>query len=800
MDSPDPTDLILRGDEELATRSRRLTFDAAGDALRLARADRLRLADTDAAAAAALLAGQRPVLCDGNRSVGWIDAGGTRLLTGPLRGGRPDDGGAEPVRVNDPDGSAASAELLELAPVEAPAGTAFTALAMRGRRIVLAFSDGAAGHGIAVVELGSKRYVRLALDAEPLRVEIDPEQRIWIVTADDRLLRCEGEPLPQPWHPAADAFRPLQDNPHPLAVQQAISLAGQRPAAAAIRALCSDAERLYLLTDGAIAALDLEPPFARWQGFPLDPELTSIVTDARALAGGRLALWLPVLLDDSEPLLDCPIVELDETGNRAWLVRERWPRRAPRHNAFVANPDAAPLYLSALAPDRPDGGVLALTALPQARYEPLATAILAGIADSRLSDTLWDRIRLTACIPEGTTLRLLARAYDAEEQRADRDWHDQGEPVPVQPATDWELPLAGYRGTDKGTRLWELVLRREPDRGAVRELRGRWLQLKVQMTGNGLVTPRLYAIAVRHPRRSWQRLHLPEFMHQGEAPAEDARGLANGADVRERMLAALAGVLAPVAARIDGAEQLLDPRTAPAALLPVLAAMRGEDPPAHWPEQRRRNWLALSGDLQRWRGTFNGLSLALDVATDGAVSRGQVVPVEDWRLRRPLFTALGIDFAAMRHPLTLGTVQSGNSIVGDTLTLGPDDARTLLLELLPDADPAAPITALLQRFADRHAYRLSILLHASAAGLRGVIDELLAAELPAHVSAVVIDTEAPFVPGLAPLLGIDTFLERFPAWRRMVLDRERIGSAALLINEPLLAPGRNLSPALDGDQ
>ena len=30
-----------------------------------------------------------------------------------------------------------------------------------------------------------------------------------------------------------------------------------------------------------------------------------------------------------------------------------------------------------------------------------------------------------------------------------------------------------------------------------------------------------------------------------------------------------------------------------------------------------------------------------------------------------------------------------------------------------------------QRFADRHAYRLSVLLHASAAGLRGVIDELL---------------------------------------------------------------------------
>ena len=797
MDSPEPTDLILRGADDLATRSRRLSLDANSGALRLARADRLRLADSDTATAAALLAGQRPLLCDSNRSLAWIDATGTRLLTGPLANGQPDETTAQAVRASAPDATAASTELLELAPVEAPAGTRFTALAMRDRRIALSFSDDAADHGLAVVELGSKRHYRLALDGAPLLVDIDPEQRIWIITADDRLLRCAGEPLPQPWRPAADAFRPLQDNPHPLSVQQVIPLGGEGPGAAAVRALCSDAERLYLLDGQAISALSLIPPFNHWQRFQLDPDLTAAVTDARALGGGRLALWLPLALDDSEPLLDCPIVELDQTQAR--LVLERWPRRAPRHNAFVANPEALPLYLSALAPEYPDGGVLALTPLPQARYQPFATAILTGSADSRLSDTLWDRIRLIACIPEGTQLRLHARAFDADEQRAGLDWHDQGAPVPVAPATDWELPLADYRAGDKGTGLWELVLRREQDRGAVRELRGRWLQLKVQMTGNGLVTPRLYSIAVRHPRRSWQRLHLPEFMQQGDSPVEDARGLANGADVRERMLAAFAGVLEPLATRIDGAEKLFDPRTAPAALLPTLAASLGEDPPAHWPEPRRRVWLAMAGELQRWRGTYKGLVLALDIATDGAVSRGQVVPVEDWRLRRPLFTALGIDFAAKRHPLTLGTVQSGNSIVGDTLTLGPDDARTLLLALLPEADPDAPIPTLLKRFADRHAYRLSLVIHGSAGHLRGVIEELLATELPAHVSATLIETEAPFVPGLAPLLGIHSFLERFPAWRRMVLDRERIGSAAVLMNEPLLAPGRNLSPAPNGD-
>ena len=180
MDSPEPTDLILRGAGDLATRSRRLTVDAAGGALRLARADRLRLADTGAAAAAALLAAQRPVLCDGRRRVGWIDAGGTRLLTGPLADGRPDDAGAEPVQANDPDSVAASAEGLELAPVEAPAGTAFTDLAMRGRRIALTFSDGAADHGLAIVELGSKRHYRLTEGGEEaLDRSRDVRERMW---------------------------------------------------------------------------------------------------------------------------------------------------------------------------------------------------------------------------------------------------------------------------------------------------------------------------------------------------------------------------------------------------------------------------------------------------------------------------------------------------------------------------------------------------------------------------------------------------------------------------------------------
>ena len=227
--------------------------------------------------------------------------------------------------------------------------------------------------------------------------------------------------------------------------------------------------------------------------------------------------------------------------------------------------------------------------------------------------------------------------------------------------------------------------------------------------------------------------------------------------------------------------------------------MLGEHPPAHWPVSRRRHWLAQTGELQRWRGTFKGLCLALDIATDGAVTRGQVVPVEDYRLRRPLFTALGVDFASGSHPLTLDTVQSGNSIVGNTLTLGPDDARTLLLDLLPEADRQSSISDLLEAYADSYSYQISLILHASAASYRGIIEELLAAELPVHLDVNLIETNRNFVPGLAPLLGIHSYLQEFPDWQRMVLNRDKIGGASVLLNQALLTPGRAIESIFNGE-
>jgi phage tail-like protein len=771
-----PDFFTLTGEDDFRCRSRRLRYDREQQALILQRNDMLRLPTTGKAEAGSLLEHERPALCDANRELAWISADGKALLTGR----RIDDTAGEPVRASAVEESAESAGMLELQPVTAPNDAVFTTLAMQERLVALGWSDEAAGsHGLDVVELGSKMRYRLdTLESAPRHLWIDPRARTWIVDSDNRLLQASGKPLPQAWNPQETAFQPLRANLHPFAVTAGYDL----PAGGQVLSACGDEQYLYLLREGEILRYRLDMPQSGHESFALEPGLP-YVTDCRVMPCGRIALWVPVEPGQVRAAQDCPLVELDAEEGEALLVRERYPRRRPLVNAFLANPERAAWYLST---ER----VLELTGLPQVRYVKRAASILLKRLDSRMTDTLWDRISLDAVIPGGTRIELQLRAFDHPDQRQQRAWHNQGSAV--------RSTLASRAATPH-SHVWDLVIRKETNSGSVREIRGRYLEIKLLLISNGLCTPQLHSMQVWYPRLSWQHQYLPEFMHQVEDPAEDSTDLANGADARERMLTALASITHTVEQRIDSAETLIDPLTAPGALLPRLEAMLGEHPPMHWPLQRRRNWLSQSGELQRWRGTYKGLCLALDIATDGGVSRGQVVPVEDFRLRRPLFCALGIDFAKGHHPLTLDTVQSGNSIVGDTLTLGPDDARTLLLALLPETDRRSSVTELLQAYADTHAYRLSIVMHASAFSYRGVIEELLDAELPAHLDVGIIETERSFVPGLAPLLGIHTFLEEFPAWRRMVLDQDRIGGASVLMNAPLLRPGRSSELRIDGD-
>jgi hypothetical protein len=141
---------------------------------------------------------------------------------------------------------------------------------------------------------------------------------------------------------------------------------------------------------------------------------------------------------------------------------------------------------------------------------------------------------------------------------------------------------------------------------------------------------------------------------------------------------------------------------------------------------------------------------------------------------------------------------SGNSIVGDSLILSDADSRTFLALLAPELapnltrdDPAEPPSAdaaTVQAFFDDYSHRVSVLLHGPARRDRALVEEVLNAELPAHLTWRIVETDHPFVLGLAPLLAVDSFLETTPPPRRVTLNDTYLGREGLLVNPIALSP------------
>ncbi len=709
----------------------------------------------------------------------------------------------------------------QLNPVTAPAGT-FTDLHIGGDgRLALPYSD-STQHGLLVFHMKKRWQAHIPLDHKAERAWIDSENRVW-AAGGEKLSLCLGEPLPFPYGPSGERFEPTNNNPHPLRTLWSIDLWDGTPentpeqlqdyrdgtTTSPLLALCADTKNLYLLSwfrsgdsKGYRQKLLLraltENRLSPFETFNIGSDIP-FATDIGVAARGRLALlnpWADKSKKRDFKLRDCPVVRLhrrqkEETENRVELIHERYPQATQFSPRFVSGTDSKLRYLS-------DNGPLGLHPLPLPRY-PVAdegrwmeTTIKAEALDSGQRHTQWHRLYLEAHIPPGCDLQISVRSLDdTGSPYAGKTFHTQSTPLWLKRPSELPFdpgrlkPVPGEQG------LFEILLQR--GNGRVRELRGRYLQLKIGMRSDGRHSPCIHAIrAYIHPL-SWQEAWLPPHFHQQEevdaAGEIDKPTPANGADFRQRLLRSLEGLLSPLEAQITNTETLVLPYAAPPDALPGIASLLGVELPRHWPEQRQRRWLASLGLLQRLKGTAAGLALALDIATDGEVARGRIVPVENYRLRRTRTTLLGIDMDDRDHPLTLGTGRSGNSIVGDTLFLSEDDAWQFLTLLAPEiAGADATLAKKVEQFFDQYGHRITVLLHGEARQLEATVTRVMREQMPAHVQWTIKTTDHPFVLGLSPLLGIDTYLELEPEPSRVRLNRTHIGRGDLISNPVAFSP------------
>ncbi len=812
MDVNNTPYFLLRGPEDFRQGSSHLDWHPGLQALTLAQNQALRLPTSDPAAALAAWEASRPLALDSFNQIGRLNVDGSRV---EVYSGRHDPVNHEPLYLPLQD--------RELNLVAAPAGRftdmAFAAVPVTAEtgfgqpagdgRLALPFSDDNDQHGLVLFHLGRRWQSACvwdnqgapdALGHKPLRACIDAQNRIWLITAN-ALMLCSGEPLPLPFTPQAARFEPLQTNPHPLRRVWRQDL----PPPWRALALCCDLNRLYLLChDGAGRQAILTRPLSEKPdgGFnvydcaanlPFAVDL-ALAADSSLPEGGRLAALAPRQAGDAGfRQRDCAVLRLDwdaQNGSGlAHLVLERYPMLSLAQPRFVSSADGQLRYQAEADSDFP--GVTPrpreLHALRRPQYFKEGKALLQTLLDSGQPDTHWHRLYLDASIPPGCEIMIGARVFASKEP---------GEPRPdpvMQPKPLWNpLPselafgtsLAGQKKGCSG--LFEILLQHPG--GPVRQMRGRYCQLQVVLRGDGRQSPALHAIRVYYPRFSYQEAYLPEFFRQEMAYDENrTSGPANAADVRERLLAAFEGLLTPLEGRIAAAEQLVSPDATPTANLPWLAEALGERLPLHWPEARQRRWLNGVTLIQQYKGTMAGLRLALDILSDGGIQRGEIVVLENFCLRRTLATILGINMEDTDHPLTLGTGMSGNSIIGDSLILSEADAREFLALFAPELASEAE-AAQVEAFFEQYAHQVSVLLHGRAVALRSGVEEVLREHLPAHLQYRIIETEHPFVLGIAPLLSIDTFIETTLEPRRVRLNDTYLSREGILKNPAAFSP------------
>jgi phage tail-like protein len=639
------------------------------------------------------------------------------------------------------------------------------------------------------------------------RLAADPAGGVWVLDRENRRL---GRVLGQPRRlTPTDAFapgtaRPCPENPDPprLAIYENATW----PAADdAVAIACSREGRVALLAwrdpdaeaDARLRLLDAHGQF--------EPAVT--LQGARHpyslawLSATRIAVMLPGRT--GEPVPEAPVYAVGEHAASVRPVGDYYPLRDHDRGPFAHVVGGAPRYGTST-----ETAPLVRLSLPTFLREGEASGALPF--DSGNAQTVWHRVYLEAVVPPQCGARILLAATEDYRMplRTSADWHEHHLGEVRDPEARGEIPRAAWvrdrselpfhsgllpcDPQPERSGLFTLLVQRP--RRRVRTLRGRYLWVRIVLNGNGRATPEIAGFRAYASRFSYLNRYLPElYREQVFGPDADRRGRSTPADFLERFLDNFEGVLTPLEDRIANSYLLTDPAAAPDDALEWLASWIGLTFDPAYPKERRRALLQATPDLCRTRGTLHGLSLALETATGGGVSGGEIVVLEDYRLRRTVATILGADLADEADPLLAGRVSSGNSIVGDTLVLGDEHRKEFLALFSADLETTASEDAAIARLFDDLAHRVTVLVHEEVEEQDfGLVRRIVDLETPAHVLSRVIPARYSFLVGMASLVGVDTYLAR-----RQGRATARVGQSRLGVRDVVQRPA-SLDPRLEG--
>lgn len=371
--------------------------------------------------------------------------------------------------------------------------------------------------------------------------------------------------------------------------------------------------------------------------------------------------------------------------------------------------------------------------MPAPAY-PAGGQVYLGPFDSEVYECAWDRLLVEADVPDTTTLtidsltqglvltldEIQARAPEWRPARIDGDFPDHDRVRTRRAAADRYLWDAAARDT------------------LVQSRPGRYLYLRLTMTGGGTETPTVRALRMTFPRRSYLE-YLPAVYQ------EDAESRS----FLDRFLSIFQASFDGIDQELDGFPRFLDPKGVPDDFLPWLASWLGLSLDWPWtPEERlRRQRLLLerAPQLYRTRGTPAGLRAMISAYT--GLPENAVRIVEAYCARNVLWLAPG----GTAGGTLAGTCLYGRMQLDHGTALGgaPMDAS---------GNPAEDAFA-------TYAHRFTVVVPAGAvatdlldASLRRLVDQ----ERPAHTEATVYAPEARFRVGIQSVVGVDAIIGAYP--------------------------------------
>jgi phage tail-like protein len=287
--------------------------------------------------------------------------------------------------------------------------------------------------------------------------------------------------------------------------------------------------------------------------------------------------------------------------------------------------------------------MLPLLPLSLNAFSATGTATNQRTLDSGNAQTTWHRLFLEAIIPPHTGVIVWLAAADSLSALAGPGvkWfpHVAGDVdltvLPAQtPQAQWlstptEMAFAAPRLGETPVRnqqgLFMALVQRADT--VVRSLRGRYLAVKLDLSGDRRSTPQVAALRIYASRFSYVDNYLPELYRETIFGQDgDKEGSSTCPDFFERFVDVFENQFTRIEDRVANAYLVTRPESVPDAGLDWLGGWIGIRP-GNYPPGRRRARLEATPKLYRERGTAQGLTDALDVATNGLCTRGAVIVI-----------------------------------------------------------------------------------------------------------------------------------------------------------------------------